>query len=810
MTAFLLSTLFSAIYISAPKFLQTFDYNLRDSFFKIRGELHHSGDIVIVDIDEKSLSKIGHWPWSRNIVAKLVDTLGGAEVGLIAFDVIFAEEDNTSPHIVLKKIAMESQNVPNFDEELAQSILNVPTILAYQFIVEKDEFASKDFPQVAATFVKRNTQDAMDDYITKAYGTILDIPLLQESAYSSGFVNIVSSISGMTRYIPMVISYNGSVYPSLSLEVVRAIAGEHVVYIDYSQIGVKQIRVGEFTIPTNTAGYAFINYRGAKKTFQYISAVDVLNGNFNKEDIEGKIVLIGASAVGLLDLRSTPFDTVVPGVEIHANMIDNILSGDFISVPELADGYNILHIFVVVFIALLSMAYVGPFFVALFLAGLLLVDFYFLYYMLFKKGIILDIVLPLTAIIVTSIIVILVNNLFISRSEKRNREKIEQIESILSSILMPILIISKKTKKILYSNKYASKQYGLTINPQNDISIDDIYKDELQEKHVVKILEEKGVVDNIEQEFITSANKEFTALFSAVPLEFGHEDAIITMVTDITKQKRVENEIRRLHNNVQSSIKFASLIQNAIVPDNSVLEKFCSDYFTIWKPRDIVGGDIYLTEEISDNEAIIMVIDGAGHGVPGAFLTMLVKAISSQIIVGIKNGELSAEPNMILEYFNKSIKSMLKQEKGSSSNTGFDGGILYYNKAQNYCLYAGAKTDLYIIQNNELKVIAGDRKNVGFIRTKFEQKYSSTRVEIIEGTRLYLLTDGITDQEGSDDTRFGEELFEQTIVSNSSKEFRLQKETIENLLESFQKDIEQSDDITVVGIKLDAGGKKGR
>jgi len=800
--AFSISFLFASLYFFFPKSLLTIDYVLRDTLFKFRGEVEQSGNVVIVDIDDKSLAKIGHWPWSRDILANLLEKLGNAEVGLVAFDVIFAEEDNTSPHIVLKKIGIKHENVQNYDEMFVRKVMEVPTILGYQFSLEENEYSEQEIPLVPAIFIKQNAPEGMEDYITKAYGTILNIPILQDNAYSSGFVNNISSLSGVVRYLPLVVSYNNAVYPSLSLEVVRAITGERLVYLDYSPIGMKQIRVGDFTIPTNVAGHAFINYKGTSGTFQYISALDILEGKFKKEDVEGKIVLVGASAAGLLDLRATPFDSAFPGVEIHANMIDNILSGEFISVPEYADIYNLLHIITVVFLAVFTMAYAGSFFIAVAFGTLIYVDGYLLFRMLFQEGMILNILLPLSAVVFTSISVILVNNLFISRSEKQTREKIHQIESILSSILMPILIISKETKKVLYSNKYASKQYGLTIDSKDEMSIDDVYENKAQEEIINNLLENHGVVDNLEQEFITKADKKFTALLSVVPIEFGYEDAHITTVTDITKQKNVENEIRKIHNNVRESIKFASLIQGAIVPDNTTFEKFFDQYFAIWRPRDIVGGDIYFVEEISDSEVIVMVFDGAGHGVPGAFLTLLVKAISSQIMVGIKNKELSYEPNMILQYFNQGIKTMLKQEKGSTSNTGFDGGVLYYNKNENYCLFAGAKADLYVIQDGVLSMVEGDRKNVGFVRTKFDQKYTTKRLEITQETRLYMITDGIVDQEGKNDSRFSDELFEQTILENNLKDLTEQKDIINSIFDDFKQGHEQSDDMTVVGLKL--------
>ncbi len=253
---------------------------------------------------------------------------------------------------------------------------------------------------------------------------------------------------------------------------------------------------------------------------------------------------------------------------------------------------------------------------------------------------------------------------------------------------------------------------------------------------------------------------------------------------------------------IKKSIDYAALIQQSILPDAKKFGNFCKDSFILWQPKDTVGGDIYFMTQLSDDEILIMVIDSAGHGVPGAFLTMLVKAIEERIIADIKNVQLEPSPSLILGYFNKSIKTMLKQEKGSRSNVGFDGGVLYYNKETNICKYAGAKTPLYIINNGILKVIESDRKNVGFARTKINQKYTEYDVDIKEGTKLYIATDGITNQEGADETRYGKNKFKDLILKNCNKLFEKQKESITNSFTEFKREFDQSDDVTVMGLEF--------
>jgi len=276
-----------------------------------------------------------------------------------------------------------------------------------------------------------------------------------------------------------------------------------------------------------------------------------------------------------------------------------------------------------------------------------------------------------------------------------------------------------------------------------------------------------------------------------------------TIDTQLSELQIIYSQRDKLHQNIRASIKFASLIQKALFPDISILAKYTKEHFTFWQPRDTVGGDIYLVTELeSKNEIIIMVIDGAGHGVPGAFVTMLVKAIETQIINDIENKKLEPSPAKILEYFNRTIKKMLKQEKGSKSNAGFDGGILYFNREKNICKYAGAKTPLYIIQDGKLEILKSDRKNVGFIRTKIDQKYMEYDIEIKEGTQFYLCTDGIIDQEGMADERYGKNRFEKLILENSNLPISEQKDILVNSFENFKSTFEQSDDVTVLGLRF--------
>ena len=412
----------SALYIFFPQSLESIDNRFRDYMFILRGEIPQNDKVVIVDIDEKSLKQIGQWPWSRDVLSTLLENLTQAGVAIIGFDIVFAEEDRTSPHKILNKYHITQKNIPNYDEQFAQTVANTPTILGYQFQLNDTDFIEEKSPQIPAIFVEKN-RSFEQDYVITGKGTILNIPLVQDNSYSSGFFNNVPDESGIIRSVPLVIRYNEQLYPSLAFELLRAALDVKKVVVNYNDLGVQDVTLGDITIPTDRYGRIIVNYRGKEKTFKYVSAADIVNNTFNPADIEGKVVLIGTSAAGLFDLRATPFESVFPGVEVHANVIDNILQGDFLYKPSWADGANIVHILVLTLLVFLVIINLNIYFIPLAFAAFLAADVSLIYYTLFYDGIILNIFFPIFTVVVTGAVAILVNYLFEIRQSNLIKNK---------------------------------------------------------------------------------------------------------------------------------------------------------------------------------------------------------------------------------------------------------------------------------------------------------------------------------------------------------------------------------------------------
>ena len=285
----------------------------------------------------------------------------------------------------------------------------------------------------------------------------------------------------------------------------------------------------------------------------------------------------------------------------------------------------------------------------------------------------------------------------------------------------------------------------------------------------------------------------------------GFNKMLATIQEQNQKMHNAKLEIEAIHKNTKSSIEYAALIQDAIIPNNENFYKFFREYFTIWTPRDVVGGDIYLFEEIrSGDECIIMYIDCTGHGVPGAFLTMLVKALERQIIAEINLTTDVVSPSKILSFFNKNMKQLLKQENQESlSNVGFDGGVFYYNKKDKIVRFSGAQIPLYYVEDDLLHIIKGDRYSVGYKKCKVDYEYTEYTLQVKDGMSFYLTTDGFIDQNGGKKSfSFGKKRFLNLIKKYHTKPMSEQQKIFSNELASYQGNEERNDDITLIGIKI--------
>ncbi|WP_319543881.1 adenylate/guanylate cyclase domain-containing protein [uncultured Pseudodesulfovibrio sp.] len=347
------------LFISQPQFLYLIELKIYDHYLKKHHDLIATDVPVIIDLDEKSLAEKGQWPWPRYRVAMLMKYLQAYGASAVASDIIFAEPDRTSPVNVKKDVKRDLDididfkgmpaNFGDYDALLAANLKNGPFVLGIDFTTgtKAQKFTDLNKSSCAVKPVKvaiLSPPGSMSplDVLPKANGMICPVPVLAEAANRVGFITTSPDADSVYRRVPLLFSYNEKFYPSLALASLMQAMGADSVILKMSSLGVESIKLKGVVISTDHFGRMLINYRGKMKTFEYISASDILNRKLADGALQGRIALIGTSASGLKDLRATPLDPGAPGVETHATIIDNILSNQFISIPDWAKGVEFL------------------------------------------------------------------------------------------------------------------------------------------------------------------------------------------------------------------------------------------------------------------------------------------------------------------------------------------------------------------------------------------------------------------------------------------------------------------------------------
>jgi serine phosphatase RsbU (regulator of sigma subunit) len=269
-------------------------------------------------------------------------------------------------------------------------------------------------------------------------------------------------------------------------------------------------------------------------------------------------------------------------------------------------------------------------------------------------------------------------------------------------------------------------------------------------------------------------------------------------------QQKEEIETQRDHIEVQNqhitdSIVYAQRIQQAALPDEKIINEVGIDHFILFKPRDIVSGDFYWMKRVGDN-VIIVAADCTGHGVPGAFVSMLGMSFLNDII---PNKRFNLKASEILEKLRLKVKSSLKQTgRDSESKDGMDIAICVINQEEQIMQYAGAHNPLYHIRNGQLNVIKATRNPIGVFFKEFP--FENHKIELKEGDQFYIFSDGYVDQFGGENRKkFSSKRFKNLILDIHDKDMNAQKETLDKTIEEWKKcTSEQIDDILVVGFKI--------
>ncbi len=330
-----------------------------DTYQRIKPRIYDPGlPVRIIDIDDTSLAQLGQWPWPRPLLIRLVETLTQAGAAAIAFDIVFAERDRSSPEQALKVwpqtlevIALRESiaALPSHDGLFAQAIAQAPVITGFVL-------TDKEGPQRPAR--KSGFAIAGDDpkpFIQAFKGAVLNLPEIEAAAPGNGAFNSTPDADLVVRRVPLVLRLGDQLYPSLAAEALRVAQGARTYIIKSSgasgvisfgeQTGIDAIGIGRMQVRTDASGRVMLHYTESRPE-RYIPAWRVLEDGFDASLVAGQIIFVGTSAAGLHDLRATPLQRAIPGVEIHAQMIEQILTGEFLERPAFADAVELAYILV--------------------------------------------------------------------------------------------------------------------------------------------------------------------------------------------------------------------------------------------------------------------------------------------------------------------------------------------------------------------------------------------------------------------------------------------------------------------------------
>jgi adenylate cyclase len=293
--------------------------------------------VAIVDIDEKSLAEIGQWPWPRTELAKLVDILMQSGAAAVAFDMVFAEPDRTSPAAIARRtegLSPEAQalmeSLPDNDAVFAASLARCRCVLGYTLAETIDTNSVVD-PNPPAAIAEMGGNPRA--FLFKAPGIIANLPELTAAAPGRGLFSVKPESDNIVRRVPLLMRVGDAILPGLAPELLRVATGQTTYSTRVDAAGISDLVIANVKIPTDQNALVWVHF-SKHDPRRFVSAADVLAGRLPVEAIAGKLVFIGTSAAGLRDLRATPVDTVVPGVEVHAQLVETILTGDYLQRPN--------------------------------------------------------------------------------------------------------------------------------------------------------------------------------------------------------------------------------------------------------------------------------------------------------------------------------------------------------------------------------------------------------------------------------------------------------------------------------------------
>jgi adenylate cyclase len=329
---------FALLRIADPPPIEELRVRTFDTFQRLDPRVKTARPVTIIDIDEKSLAKLGQWPWPRTRIADLVTNLTRLGAVAIAFDVIFSEPDRLNPDVAAdtfrdldEETRAKLHALPSNDQVLADTMRRSRVVLGESGISQVLTELDKTLPVTGLAMLGEDPQR----FMFKFPGLLRNTPVLEKAAAGRGLLTINPERDGIVRRVPMIMQAQGETMPSLSFELLRVVTGTDTIFIKSDRAGITSVGVKGFQVPTDRNGQLWVHFAHRDPTL-YVSALDVLGGSVPPEKIKGKLVLIGTSAVGLNDIKTTPVSAAMPGVEIHAQVLEAALTKTLLSQPPFA------------------------------------------------------------------------------------------------------------------------------------------------------------------------------------------------------------------------------------------------------------------------------------------------------------------------------------------------------------------------------------------------------------------------------------------------------------------------------------------
>ena len=326
---------FAALRAADPAPVEEIRVRTFDFFQRIDPRHKTARPVTIVDIDDKSLEKFGQWPWPRTRIADLITELTRLGAVVIAFDAVFSEPDRLNPADAADTFRNLDEDtraklraLPSNDEIFAEAIRKSRVVLGESGAAEELAALDKTLPVTGLAMLGEEPQRFMFEFP----GLLRNTKVLEHAAAGRGLFTIKPERDGIVRRVPMIMLAQGQTMPSLSFEMLRVATGSGTILIKSEKTGIKSLRIKGFELPTDGNGQLWVRYARQDSSL-YVPVMNVLEKTVAPEMIAGKLVLIGTSAVGLNDIKTTPVSQNMPGVEIHAQILESALTGDVISQP---------------------------------------------------------------------------------------------------------------------------------------------------------------------------------------------------------------------------------------------------------------------------------------------------------------------------------------------------------------------------------------------------------------------------------------------------------------------------------------------